>query len=468
MKRIFYSLVLLLGLVGAGMFGYQQFLTPVESQSPTDDPTVEIVTVSTDTLAKTVSATGSIEPEAEVELKFGTGGTVEEVLVKQGQTITAGTILARLDLTDLETQVRSAEIDLVQAQANLEQLYEPVLAEKVTAARASVESAQANLADLEAGPDADEVTKAEVSLKQTEITLKQAQWAYDQVAYRGDVGAMSQANDLQEATLAYASAQADYNLAVKAATSAELASARSSLASAQASLAELLQDPSAAEVAAQQASVDKAQLSLEEAQRNLSDAELVAPTGGVVLQVNIEPGERVQEDADAAALTIADTATYLLKMEVDELDIGQVRQGQKASVTLDSFIDQTFEGTVTDISPSPSSADSDSIITYEVTITLDAQGQSTGFLSGMTASANIETEVLAGAVVVPTKAIQSDQVDGQAVTYVEKVDDQGQVTRVEIETGLRSGSVTEVVAGLAEGDQVIIRDQSDASSTPNL
>ena len=95
-------------------------MIPVESQSPIEDPNVEIVTVGRETLGESVSATGSIEPEAEVEMKFGTGGTVEEVLVKEGQTITTGTVLVRLDTTDLEIQVRSAEIDLTQAEANLE------------------------------------------------------------------------------------------------------------------------------------------------------------------------------------------------------------------------------------------------------------------------------------------------------------------------------------------------------------
>ncbi|MBI1882189.1 MAG: efflux RND transporter periplasmic adaptor subunit [Chloroflexi bacterium] len=460
MKRILLVLLMLIVLAGAGVAGYL-YLTPAKAQSLNEDPNVEIVKIGRDTLEKTVSASGSIEPEAEVEMKFETGGMVKEVLVKEGQTITAGTVLARLDTTDLELQVRSAEIDLAQAKANLEQLYEPELSEKVTAAQAAVESARFNLAELEAGPDPDDVTKAEAALKQQEIALQKAQWAYDQVAYRGDVGAMSQANDLQEATLNYEAAVADYNQAVKEATPAELASARSTLASAQSNLAELLQAPSAAEIAAQQASVDKAQLSLEEAQRNLDEAVLTAPTGGVVLQVNIEPGERVLDDASDAALIIADTSTYLLKMEVDELDIGQIRQGQKNTVTLDSFAGQTFEGTVTDISPSPTSSDSDSIVTYKVTITLDTQGQSMGFLPGMTANANIQTEQLNDVLVAPTQAIQTEQVDGQTVTYVEKLDGQGNAMRVEVELGLRSGSVTEVVAGLQEGDQVIIRQQAE-------
>jgi RND family efflux transporter MFP subunit len=329
-----------------------------------------------------------------------------------------------------------------------------------------VESARLNLADLEDGIDPDEVTKAEAALKQTEITLKEAQWAYDQVAYRGDVGAMSQANELQDATLAYESALADYNLAVKEATPAELAEANSTLASAQSNLAELLQEPSAAEIASQQASVDKAQLSLEEAQANLEDGVLVAPTGGVVLQVNIEPGERVLDDADEAALTIADTSTYLLKMDVDELDIGQVKVGQPATVTLDAFSGQSFAGTVTKISPSPASTDTDSIVTYEVTIILDTQEQGLGLLSGMTANATIQTKELSQVLVVPNQAIQTDE-GSEAITYVEKLDEQGNVMRVEVELGLRSGSVREVIAGLEEGDQVIIHQQVETAAASN-
>ncbi|MEW5960208.1 MAG: HlyD family efflux transporter periplasmic adaptor subunit [Chloroflexota bacterium] len=459
MKRFFITLLILIVLVGGGVAGYQ-YLVQVQTTNAQENFNVEIVKIGRDTLVDTVSASGSIEPQAEVEMKFETGGTVKEVLVKEGQVITAGTVLARLDTSDLELQVRSAEIDLAQARANLEQLFEPELAEKVAAARAAVKSAQLNLADLADGPDPDDVTKAEVALKQTEITLKEAQWAYDQVAYRGDVGAMSQANELQDATLAYESAVADYNQAVKEATPVELAEAQSSLASAQSSLAELLKEPSAAEIAAQQASVDKAQLSLEETQSDLNNAVLVAPTGGVVLQVNIEPGERVLDDATDAALTIADTSTYLLKMEVDELDIGQVRQGQRAAVTIDAFGKQTFEGTVTDISPSPVSSDTDSIVTYEVTITLDTQGQSLGLLSGMTANATIETQQLKDVLVVPNRAIQTDQSGNESITYVEKLDSQGNSMRVEIETGLRSGSVRVVIAGLEEGDQVIIPQQA--------
>ncbi|MBI1878933.1 MAG: efflux transporter periplasmic adaptor subunit, partial [Chloroflexi bacterium] len=60
-------------------------------------------------------------------------------------------------------------------------------------------------------------------------------------------------------------------------------------------------------------------------------------------------------------------------------------------------------------------------------------------------------------VVVPNRAIQIDRGDGKPVVFVEKLDDQGQAMRVEVELGSRNGSVTEVVAGLEEGDQVVVR-----------
>jgi HlyD family secretion protein len=458
MKRVIMILLILIVVVGTSVAGYQ-YLTPAEPPALSEDPSVEIVPVGRETLVDTVNATGSIEPESEVEMKFEIGGMVKEVLVKRGQYVTAGTVLARLDIGDLELEIRRAEIDLAQQQAELDKLFEPEIAEKIASAQAQIESARLKLVELQDGPDPDEVTKAEAELRRKEIALKTAQWEYDQVAYRGDVGAMAQADTLQEATLDYEAAVADYNIAIKKATPAEIAEARSTIAEAQSSLAELLKEPSAAEIASQQALVDKAQLTLEEKQRDLEQAVLVAPTDGVVLEVNIEPGERVLDEASDAALLIADTSTYLLKMEVDEIDIGRIRQGQSAEVSLDAFTEQTFGGTVTDIAPRPVEQEGESIVTYEVTITLDPSGQPINLLTGMTATAAIQTRQLKDVVVIPNRAIQIDRGSSQPVVYVEKLDDQDNPMRVEVELGSRNGPVTEVVAGLEEGDQVIVRKQ---------
>lgn len=467
MKRTFIILIILTVVMGASVAGYQ-YLSPPEPKTLSEDPSVEVVEIGRDTLVDTVNATGSLEPESEVEMKFEIGGVVKEVLVKRGQYVTAGTVLARLNTTDLELEIRRAEIQLAQAQADLDLLFEPELAEKIAAARTKIESARLKLADLQDGPDADEVTKAEAELRRKQIALKTAQWEYDQVAYRGDVGAMPQADKLQEATLDYEAALADYNIAVKESTPADIAEARSTVADAQSSLAELLKEPSAAEIASKQAAVDSAQLTLEEKKQDLEQAVLVAPTDGVVLDISIEPGERVLADAEDAALLIANTSTYLLKMEVDEIDIGRIQQGQPAEVSLDAFAEQTFAGTVTDIAPRPVEKEGNTIVTYEVTITLDPSGQPLNLLTGMTATAAIQTRQLKDVVVVPNRAIQIDRAGSESVVFVEKLDGQGQTTRVEVELGSRNGSVTEVVAGLKEGDQVVIRQRPGSEAASNL
>jgi HlyD family secretion protein len=461
MKRVLTISLILIVVIGITVTGYQYTRPAAKPVSLADDPTVEIVKAELETLVDTVDATGQIEPRSEVEMKFEIGGMVEEVLVERGQYVTVGTVLARLATDDLELEIQRADIDLDQQEAELEKLLEPELAENIASARAKVESAQVKLNELLAGPDQDEITKAEAALGLKEVTLKKAQWAYDQVAYLGNVGSMPQADELQQATLEYESALADYNLAVKGPTGAEIAEGRASLADARATLAELLKDPSAAEIASTQAAIDKARLTLEEKKRDLEDAVLVAPTDGVLLSVEIEPGERVLNEADEAVMVIADTSAYLLKVEVDEIDIGKIAQNQQAAITLDAFSEQTVEGRVVDISPSPIEDDTDGIVTFEVMIEIDAGSQGLRLLPGMTATAAIETRRLEDVVVVPNQAIRIDRESSPARVYVEKLDDQGQLMRVEVEPGLRNGSVTQIIAGVDEGDQIIIQKEAE-------
>ena len=468
MKRVIVILLIVIAAASISVVGYQYAKPVNEAPSLAEDPSVEIVPVGRETLLDNVDATGRIEPKAEVDMNFEIGGVVEEVPVERGQDITAGTVLARLNTDNLEFEIIRAEIDLAQQKAELERLFEPELAEKIASARANIDSAKLKLAELLDGPDPDEVAKAEAELSRTQIALKKAQWEYDEVAYRGDIGAMPQADRLQEATLEYEIALADFNLKVKDPTPAEIAEAQSAVASAEATLAELLKEPSAAEIATKQALVDKSRLTLEQKKRDLEEAVLVAPTDGVLLEVNIEPGERVLNDAAEAAMVIADTSAYLLKVEVDEIDIGQIKPRQEANIRLDAFLEPEFQGVVTDISPRPIKDDTNAIVMYEVTITLDAGDAAQDLLSGMTANATIQTGQLDEVVVVPNRAIQIDRSGSKPTVYVEKLDGDGKPTRVEVELGLRDGSVTEVVAGLEDGDQVVIRTTPEAESTPNL
>jgi len=468
MKRFIIVIIIIGVATGLSWAGYQYSTQTVKPASLTDDPAIEIVPVQRETLVDMVNATGRIEPKAEVEMNFEIGGVVQAVLVEEGQAVTAGTPLARLDTYNLEFAVKQAEIDLAQQKAELDRLFEPELAEKIAAAQANIDSTRLALVDLQAGPDPDEVAKAEAELSLARETLKKAQWDYDEVAYLGEIGAMPQAKALQEATLNYEIAQANHNLAVKEPTAAELAAARATLANAEATVAELLESPSAAEIAARQALIDKAALSLAEKQRNLEQAVLLAPSDGLLVEINIEPGERVLSDAQTAAMILANTSAYLLKVEVDEIDIARIARGQSVSVELDAFVDRQLTGTVTDISPRPIQGDANAIVMYEATITLETGSADLNLLSGMTANAAIETGRLKDVVVVPNRAIQIDRTGPDPVIYVEKVGDDGQAVRAEVQLGLRNGTVTEVLSGLSDGDELVIRREPDTEATPNL
>jgi len=504
MKRVVIIVVILAVFAGVTVVGYQ-FLNP-EPYNIAEDPDVEVIEIQRDTILATINAAGRIEPESEVQVDFEANNSlVAEVLVERGQSVAAGTELARLDTSGLELAVKQAEIELARAEAQLEQLYKTALAEDVVSAQAAVESAQANLDQVldgprqdeivsaqaavesaranlnraQEGPSEDDITVAAASLRRTEIALKEAQWAYDQVAYRGDVGALPQALQLEQATIDYETALANYNLAVEGPTDADIAAARSQLAQAEsslarllespteadiaaaqsqlaqaeASLARLLEEPDDAEVAAAQAAVATARIGLEQAQRNLAKASVIAPIDGVVTEINVKRGEHPPVERPVMVLT--DMSDYHIDVEVDEIDIGRVARDQRVVIVVDAVPDEDFVGHVADISPGPIQDVSSGIVAYEVIIALDSDDPR--LMPGMTADATIETERLEEVLVVPNRAVSVDRSGGEPVAYVEKVAEDGNPIRAEVELGLRNETVSQVLSGLDDGDQIIIR-----------
>jgi HlyD family secretion protein len=283
---------------------------------------------------------------------------------------------------------------------------------------------------------------------------------------------------LEQATIDYETALANYNLAVRGPTEADIAAARSQLAQAESSLAQLLESPTEADVVAAQAqlaqaeaslarllegpdeadvavaqaAVDVAQIGLAQAELNLARASLVAPIDGVVTEVNVRRGE---QPGGQAAVILTDMSAYHIDVEVDEIDIGRLAGDQRVVIAIDAIPDQEFTGHVADISPGPIQGASSGIVAYEVTIALDSDEPR--LLPGMTADATIETDRLENVLVVPNRAVSIDRSSGEPVAYVEKVGEDGNSIRVEIELGLRDETVSQILSGLDDGDQIVIR-----------
>ncbi len=502
MKRALIIIGILAGVLGIG-FVSTVYLSP-KPYSVSEDENIETLTVETDTIVATVDTAARLQAQDSVNLTFQIPGTVAKIHVAEGARVENGTLLAELDTTDLEEAVRLAEIDLARARAQHQKLLAPPDPNDVDAARASLDSAQANLdsllkgaseADIAAaqtalesaranlkriteGPNADAITVAAAGLRRAEIALKQAQDAYNAVAYDSRAAEI-QGLMLEQATIDYETAQANYNLAMKDADNADIlaaqtqvaqaeanlqkvldgadagqvAAARAQVAQAKASLQRLLNGPTAEDVAISQAAVDATEVNLQKAKRALEKARLFSPIAGTVTRISIKENEPT--GIAPVAMVVADLSAFKMDVEVDEIDINRIAPGQPVVITLDSLPDETFSGTVETVGVAPV-ASGTGIVAYPVTVIIN--DENAPFKIGMNVNATIETQRLENVVVVPNRAIQIDRETGTA--YVDKVIDDKRLERTEIVLGQRSATVSEIVSGLEAGDVIAIQQSS--------
>jgi len=506
-KKVWIGLITLVALVAAGYMFQADILSLIsgltgstasaqtpEGFDPENIPTTAIRPASE---AAGVSAAGNIGLSSQRPVVLEVAGIVTEVAVEVGDQVAVDDLLVALDTTDLERAVTQAELNLANAQAQLDKLLETADAADIASAQASLASAQENLAEVQAGPSQAELAAAEANLSaaqaryqelldgpsQAELTqlsadlekamidLQQAQWDYDAVAYTGD-GASSQVAALQQATIDYDAAAAAYEIAVEPAsqadlqdalsdiqnaqeqlddlraqpTGADLASAEAQVASAQAQLEELLGDASEAELRAAEISIEQAQLELEEALAELAKAQLYAPIDGTTLSVDVEVGEQVQ--AGLSAVTLADLNALELTVNVAEVDVGEIYLDQRAEITVDALPDQVFNGVVARIAPSSESESG--VVNYPVTIQL-TDTDLDGVRPGMTAVADILGEETADSWLVPSSAVRETE-DGAVVMILRD----GQPTPINVTSQGTQGEWTVLQSTeLKEGDEAL-------------
>jgi HlyD family secretion protein len=449
-KRIIVILVILAALAVVGYFGYQQFLAPVEPTPTLEESSVHVQTA----LPDVVSAEGFVVPAVEAELSFQVSGQVVEVLVAEGASVEKGQVLVRLDSTDQQRAVEQAEAGVAQAraalasaQARLAQAKAGPTDQAIAQAEAAVQTAQAQLAQVKAGPTSEAIAQAEAAVQTAQAqldqlladarsediqaaaaevliaqaSLRQAQAAYDEIAWASDVGETPEAVALEQATLSFQAAQARYERLLNGATAEEIAVARAGVGEAEAALAAVKAGPTKeaiavaeagvaeaeaalatvlagstdeeiaiaeAGVAEAEAGLTSAQAALEIAQSGLADFELVAPLAGTIARVSVEVGESVAPGTPLISLGNSST-WYVETDDLTEIDVVQVAVGQPVKVTLDAIPNREFSGVVTDIAPRSEVKRGD--VTYTVTIELtDAAGAPLRW--GLTAFVDINVE----------------------------------------------------------------------------
>lgn len=202
---------------------------------------------------------------------------------------------------------------------------------------------------------------------------------------------------------------------------------------------------------------------VQRAQTNLSYATITSPIDGVVLSKSVEEGQTVAASFSTPELfTIAQDLTNMqVVADVDEADIGDVKEGERVSFTVDAYPDDTFEGEVKQVRQEATTTNN--VVTYEVVIS--APNADLKLKPGLTANVTIYTAERKGVLSVPSKALrfipQKETVGKMKI--VDAANAKNKVWTIEgnsivahkVNIGMTDGTNTQIVGGIAEGTKVI-------------
>ena len=461
----------------------------------------QIVMVRRGDLTIDITAVGNLALSRTEDLAldlFYEEGTVEEVLVEEGDTVEEGQVLAKLDteewedeLSTLEDQVTVKERDLLQSRINLQ------------TAGQNLKNAQDNQAAKELA-----LLNAQIDLRDAEHYLDETRdiytWPEIEVAKRDVDNAKAFLqyaldSNLPQATVTYAqarleAAEAILDAKVNAYDTEEVAIAKMQVEADEMTLAQAEEDLSevAEDVAVKELQLTLSQGKLEDAQKALLDAQeevneakskspiIVAPFIGFITKVNVEGGDEVL--TGTVAVQLADPNKFEADILVSEMDIMQVKLGGEAWVQVDAMPEMSLPAKVTHISPTATIQSG--VVNYQVKVELEspetiqqerqqAQGgqqrqmptaiaEDFQLREGLTVTVSILVDERVDVLLVPNAAITSH--GGKMYVQVMSLD--GTTEERVIQTGISDWQYTEVTSGLSEGEQVVV--PKNTTTTPTM
>jgi HlyD family secretion protein len=392
-RKWIWGMVVVLLLAGAGV-AVRAALKPNNAIEPS-----RLVAIERGDIARSVVATGKIEPRSTVEVKSKASGIVKQIFVDYGDTVRAGQVLAELDKEELEARVRELRANVQAAEA---------------AETAAVAALERNRVDAQ-GPD----------LPFLKTSMERAQQLH-----REGLMAKSVVEDAEKL----------YQMALN-----KQMSATSSLAVAR------------ADITRARAQVAQAKAMLERAEEDLRNATIVSPIDGLVLSRSVEVGNAVSSILVVGSqaqpiFTLGDVSDVFVRGKVDQADIGKVFISQTARIVVESFRDRKFEGKVYKISPL--GVEKENVTTFEVQVSIANPGRE--LKANMSANAEIILEERPGVLLIPEAAVVYDKQRKASVEVPDSTQEKGR-RRVDIQLGISNGVKTELVAGLKEGQKVILQ-----------
>jgi len=373
-------------------------------------PQYTAVKVEKGSISMIVTASGQIEPDTITTIRPDSNMPTRKLVaiyVQEGDRVHVGEALASIDPSGLD-------LDLAGAKAN-------------------VESQKAKLDNLLAQPAALNKESADAGLATARTTLESAQETYDSTKSLVDKGLMDKrsADDaerqLEVAKLNYAAAQDTWRNAVAQVTDDVIKGQEAALAEAQSTE---LQD------------------------RLISDSATIrSPVAGVVAEIPVNLGDLISPSTEV--MTVVDPDPMILQAMVNEDDMPNVKSGQDAIVTPSSMPDLRLKGKVTVIDMHAQIQSNVSVFQTSIEVP-NPDGR---LLWGMNADADISVLQLDNVLVLPSNAVRTN--GGSSQVYIL---DGGKMISWDVQTGATDGTKTQIVAGLDEGDEVVIPTRRPAST----
>ena len=379
-------------------------------------------------IQETVSASGKIFPQTEVKISSDVSGEIVELMVQEGDSVTAGQLLAKIDPEAFQSQVQRGVATVNSAKASQAN------------SRSQVEAARAQVAQIEA-----QLQNAKEIHERNEGLYKE--------------GVVS---------------EADYQASLS-----NMRALEANLVSSKANQESMAQAAQAAAF-----NVKSSEATLAELQTSLRRATIYAPVDGVVSMLSVEQGERVVgtiQMAGTEMMRIANLDAMEVRVEVSENDIPRVSVGNTVDVEVDAYTDRKFRGTVYQVASSSTTAalaennlTSDQVTNFEVRIRIEPSSYADlispnkpyPFRPGMSASVDIYTRRVEDVVSLPIQAVttrepedndanpnNNDLLDLLEVVFVVSEDT---VQMVQVVTGLQDDEFIEIKSGLADSAQVVI------------
>lgn len=503
-KKIIIASAVSIAVVGGGIAGVLVF---ARSDSATTTTTFKTVKVSKGDISTSISGSGTVSDSTMVTLTAANAGTIDSVSVKQGDTVTAGQVIAHVTdtnsdqtVTQKKSALASAESALAQAKESLSDLFiKAPIAGRVKSIQASAGDDLSTIKSLGDLAVISTSRSMKVSFNSSaSLPLGASVKVVDgKSSITGTVTSVSgggQGNSAQGSSSGSIvvtiptdnwgvgdTVSIYYNGKLVGTGSLELVSYKSisgngsgkitnvyvkenQMVSKNTKLFKLDSTSAENEISQKEQEVETAKQELEEAEKNAEKNTITSTVDGVVAELDVKSGDSVSAGSTIAVIYDPDDMQTVIS--VDELDISSVEVGQKANITLDAVSDKTFSGTVTEVNPIGSS--SNGVATYDVTISIE---DPEGIKIGMTTNAEIITESKEDTIVVSSNAVLNKSGNSAYVLLAANlVDSNGNSVQLnnvttkdliqkygrKVTTGIATTDKVEIVSGLSEGDTIAI------------